>query len=54
MRFEFEKETKGSIRFKETSENPAIGTIYIRKDHLKDMGLEDAKSIEVEIKRGEK
>lgn len=53
MKFTKEKETKGAIRYHEESEDPAVGTLYIRKDHLKDMGLDNAESIEVEIKRGE-
>jgi hypothetical protein len=32
--FEFEKETKNTVRFKETSKVPRIGTIYIQKSAL--------------------
>jgi len=38
IEFEFEKETKGAIRFKEIvpeGEDRVIGTLYIRKDALK-------------------
>lgn len=39
LKFEFEKETKGTIRYKETAEDPAIGTLYVKKARLKDLGL---------------
>jgi len=38
IEFEFEKETKGAIRFKEIvpeDEDRVVGTLYIRKDALK-------------------
>ena len=40
LRFAFEKETKGAVRFQEVSEDgkpafaPSIGTLYIRKSAL--------------------
>ena len=42
LRFAFEKETKGAVRFQEVSEDgkpafaPSIGTLYIRKSALPD------------------
>jgi len=54
MRFEKERETKGAVRYQEVSDSPAVGTLYIRKDHLKELGLDGAEVIEVEIKKGEK
>jgi hypothetical protein len=42
LRFAFEKETKGAVRFQEVSEDgkpafaPSIGTLYIRKSALAD------------------
>ena len=39
IKLEFEKETKGTLRFKEIAEeneNPIVGTIYIRKEFLKE------------------
>lgn len=39
LNFEFEKETKGTIRYKETAEEPVIGTLYVKKARLKDLGL---------------
>lgn len=39
LRFEFEKETKGAVRYKETAEEPVIGTLYVKKARLKDLGL---------------
>lgn len=47
INFEFEKETKNTIRFKEVSEESIIGTLYIKKSALKEYKQE---SIEVEIK----
>lgn len=35
VKFEYEKETKGAVRFKEaTTSEPIIGTLYIRKSGL--------------------
>lgn len=42
LKFEFEKETKGTIRYKEVAEDPAIGTLYVKKARLKDLGLSGA------------
>ena len=42
LRFAFEKETKGAVRFQEIGEDgkpgfaPSIGTLYIRKSALPD------------------
>jgi len=42
LRFAFEKETKGAVRFQEVGEDgkpafaPSIGTLYIRKSALAD------------------
>ena len=53
LRFEFERETKGAIRYRELSEDPAIGTIYIRKARLKELGLTGQENIIVEITKEE-
>lgn len=39
IRFEVEKETKNTIRFKEVDEggSVAIGTLYVQKDTLKEI-----------------
>jgi hypothetical protein len=53
LKFNYEKETKGTVRFKEESENPAdyvIGTLYIRKTFL---GEERPKKLEVTIRQVE-
>ena len=42
LRFTFEKETKGAVRFQEVGEDgkpafaPSVGTLYIRKSALPD------------------
>lgn len=45
IKFEFEKETKGAIRYSEVTESklsePIIGTLYIRKSGLAKMGFTD-------------
>ena len=51
MKFEFEKETKGAVRYKECAEDPVIGTLYIRKAHLKELGLEGHEAIILEIRK---
>ena len=42
LNFEFEKETKGTIRFKEISDDPVVGTLYIKKTHLDELGIKGA------------
>lgn len=42
LNFEFEKETKGTIRFKEISDDPVVGTLYIKKAHLDELGIKGA------------
>jgi hypothetical protein len=32
VRFEYERETKRKYRFKEDSEEPVMGTLYVSKD----------------------
>ena len=51
--FEFEKETKNTMRFQEVvneNETPVCGTIYVQKSALKDMKYETGNQIEIEIK----
>lgn len=51
--FEFEKETKNTIRFQEViaeNETPVCGTIYIQKSALKELKYETGKQIEIDIK----
>lgn len=50
IKFEVEKETKGAVRYKEVSEDPVIGTLYIRKTHLKSLDLAGTEDIVIEIK----
>ena len=40
IKFEFEKETKGTFRFKEVSDAPIIGTLYIKKTFMKEQPKE--------------
>lgn len=53
MRFEFEKETKGTIRYREISEDPVIGTVYIKKAKLKELGLTGKEAIKISISKEE-
>ena len=49
LTFEFEKETKNTVRFKEIAEEtPVIGTIYIQKSALKAMNY-SKENIKVEM-----
>lgn len=50
--FEFEKETKGTVRFKELSEDPAIGTLYVKKNKLAVMGISGKENISVVLEGG--
>jgi hypothetical protein len=44
LTFNFEKETKGAVRFSEQTQGeltePVVGTLYIRKSGLSKMGLD--------------
>ena len=50
IRFEFEKATKNTHRFQECSEEPVIGTLYVKKSALKELG--DPEVIKVNIEKG--
>jgi hypothetical protein len=51
--FKVERETKNTIRFAEVVEGPLdmpkIGTIYVSKPTLKELGYSDGKTLEVDI-----
>ena len=51
--FEFEKDTKNTIRFKEVLNGPLdvanIGTLYIPKMTLKAIGYQEGKKLEVTL-----
>ncbi len=55
LKFEFEKETKGTVRYKEAAEEPAIGTLYVKKARLKELGLSGAagEAITLEVTKEE-
>ncbi len=36
LAFEYERATKNKYRFREASDEPVMGTIYISKDHFED------------------
>lgn len=41
--FEFERATKGTVRFAEVvaeGEEPAVGTLYLRKERLAEAGID--------------
>ena len=52
--FEFEKETKNTIRFKEVLDRPLdvpnIGTLYVPKQTLKQIGYKEGSKLIVELK----
>jgi hypothetical protein len=54
VNFEFEKETKNTIRFKEVLEGPldapSIGTLYVPKQTLKQIGYKEDSKLIVELK----
>ena len=51
--FEMEKDTKNTIRFKEVVggplDTPTIGTIYVPKSTLKEIGYEVGKQLVVDL-----
>ena len=52
--FEFEKDTKNTIRFKEVLNGPLdapnIGTLYVPKQTLKQIGYKEGSKLTVELK----
>lgn len=56
VKMQFEKETKGAIRFKELEvpqfEEPKIGTLYIRRSTFKELGrIPSVINVSVEVER---
>lgn len=53
IKFEFERDTKNTIRFKEVLsgplDTPKIGTLYVSKNTLKEIGYTDGDKLEVEV-----
>ena len=54
MRFEFDKETKNTVRFQEVSNDEvldpiAIGPLYIQKSALKQLGYHEGAVLEVSL-----
>lgn len=51
IQFEYEKDTKNTIRFKEVLEDELdtakVGTIYIQKSFLKELGYEKGSDIKI-------
>lgn len=48
IRFEFERATKNTHRFKECSEEPVIGTLYVKKSALKELGESEVLIVTIE------
>lgn len=53
VKFEFEKDTKNTIRFKEVLngplDTPKINTLYVSKGTLKELGYVEGAQLEVSI-----
>lgn len=53
VQFEVERETKNTIRFSEVLggplDVPKIGTLYVSKPTLKEIGYEDGRKLEVTV-----
>lgn len=49
--FTFEKETKGTYRFKENGDDPIIGTIYIKKSAIKNLGITEDSVLSISISK---
>lgn len=49
--FEFERETKNTYRFTETSNEPIIGKLYISKEAFKEANLDLDENIIVTIEQ---
>lgn len=51
LEFEFEKETKGTLRFKEKADEPVIGTLYVKKSSLKELGISEKDVLVIDIRK---
>ncbi len=51
LRFEFEKATKNTNRFQECSEEPVVGTLYVKKSAMAELGNPEV--LVVKIEKGE-
>ena len=49
-----EKQTKNTIRFTENSETPKIGTLYIPKATLQELGYKSGMALHVAMAAGDK
>ena len=53
VKFEVEKDTKSTIRFKETGigplDTPKVGTLYVPKATLKEIGYEEGQQLEISL-----
>lgn len=53
VQFELEKETKNTIRFKEVTKDfldtPKVGTVYIPKSTLKDIGYQPGQKLNMDL-----
>ena len=52
LTFKHEKDTKGTHRYQEDSEEPVIGTLYIRKDKMSRIAGELPGTLTVTIEAG--
>lgn len=53
IKFEFEKETKGTFRFKALEEDAGISTVYIKKSAIKELGLNLKDTLVITLERGD-
>ncbi|MDF3000554.1 MAG: hypothetical protein K0Q48_673 [Bacillota bacterium] len=51
IKFAFEKETKGAVRFKEQSDKPIVGTLYIKKEALPELDITKNDELNIKITR---
>lgn len=49
-----EKQTKNTVRFTENSETPKIGTIYVPKTTLQEIGYKSGMALHVAMAAGDK
>lgn len=54
IRFIFDRATKGTFRFTEDSEDPKIGTLYLKKSAAKELGVKEGQALLVTVEMEEK
>lgn len=54
INFEFDKETKNTLRYQEVGDDPKVQTLYLKKSAAKGLGLNSGDALVVTVEKGKK